>query len=224
MSIGILSGMGAAAGAHFYSNLVKTWQRNGATKDSDFPEVVLYNFPFNGTDSNGVASVDHFLSDLQFGIQKLNDWGVECIVITCNTAHSYLNQIQSKAEILNMVDIVQNKLEGVKFGVLCSRTARQEDLYSKASYYLESESDQSLLDSIIQRGIIGRITETDTINLLSMVTEMLDRGADSVVLGCTELPMFFTGSMAEIYGTEVKECIIDAGSCVIEKLLERKIS
>jgi aspartate racemase len=222
MSIGILSGMGAAAGAYFYSSLIREYQRRGAHKDSDFPEVFLYNLPFNGTSENGIESEDRFISDLQKGVALLNNYGVSYIVITCNTAHSYLDRLDSQASFVNMVKLAQDECKGYSFGVICSRTAREMNLYSQATFHVTDEQ-QILVDSIIQHEIEGTYPEKwyDWNILVSIIVSLVQRGSERIILGCTELPLVLEGKrlFESLYPFPVSN-IIDPGLCVIRELLK----
>jgi aspartate racemase len=216
--IGILSGMGAAAGAHFYSELIKAYQRDGAMKDSDFPEVVLLNIPFNGTDNGGIASETRFIIDLKRGIAKLNYCNVKKIVIVCNTAHFYITELResSRAYIVDMIDLALKECAGHSIGVICSRTAQEDQLYGKSPLYVTAKQ-QVVVDKLIQRAIVGTINSADCQALLDLIFYLLSKGAEKVILGCTELPLIMNYDQVNFMPVED---IVDAGACVIKYLVE----
>lgn len=214
--IGIVSGMGAAAGARMLSLLIKECQRRGAKLDRDFPEIILHNMPSEGLNNEGISDSVKFLNELAHSIKLLNSCGVEVIMIACNTAHLFYDELQrnSKAKILNMVEIACEELEGKSVAVLSSRTTRDTSLYTTAlinkgvKKILEAdEATQNELDMIIENVIAGNDCRVDDF-IMHGIVDRCEIECDVVILGCTELTEIIIG-----------ECI-DPMRKVIEKVLE----
>lgn len=210
-SIGILSGMGAAAGVRFYGLMIKECQRKGAKKDSDFPKIVLYNMPAKGMDAKGVADELIIKDELLEGIALLNSLKVDLIIIACNTVHIYHKFLQkhSSARILNMVEsaIAVCEKNSTKFGVICSATSRDAGLYTKAIQVTRIQ--QNTVDKIIGNVIAGKSKKKDRTDLKKIIASMFNRGAHKIILGCTELPLV----------SPKHKNIIDAGKVVVEEAL-----
>ena len=124
--IGILSGLGAAAGVRFLDMLVKECQNRGASKDSDFPEIVLFNMSSEGMDETGIIKPDIMKEDMLNGISFLDNCQVEVILIACNSVYVYYDYLQdhSFAKIINMPKVAM-KFCGENYGVLCSRSTEK---------------------------------------------------------------------------------------------------
>jgi aspartate racemase len=210
--IGILSGMGAAAGARFYSVLVEECQRLGAKCDSDFPEVVLYNVSSKGMDETGVCDESTLKVDLLAALKHLDACGCELIIMACNTIHIYLRLLQhhTKAEILNMVDLTQQSAMANSVGVVCSRTSRDRGLYLGIQV---TDEQQDEVDAMIGRVIAGysgtAIHARDKMTLMGIIDSLFERGAQRVIIGCTELPLI----------TERRTGTIDPAEIVIRRAL-----
>lgn len=198
--IGIISGIGAAAGARMLVSLIAECQRRGAKRDSDFPEIMLHSMQSEGLDNTGIADEGAFRMELLSSVLTLNRCGVDLIMIACNTAHLYHKELQeiSRAEILNMVDIAAEGLEGKSVAVFSSRTTRDTGLYATAlirqgvQRVIEANDDtQKKIDMIIAHVMAGINTSKDR-ELLSEIVNEYGKNADTVILGCTELPVVLT--------------------------------
>jgi len=217
--IGIIGGMGAAAGARIYQMLIKECQKNGAQLDQDFPEVILHNIPTKGLDQHGIADHAVLRRELIASIDMLNTFGVELIMIACNSAHVHHRYLQdkSKTQILNMVNIaVESVGAATRVGIISSSTTRESKLYEDAlnardiTAVLTTTEQQQTVDALIEKAIRGRITDKHRQKLFYIIRSMIRRGADEVILGCTELPLI---------GNPFGLCI-DAG----EKMIERAVA
>lgn len=208
--------MGAAAGAYFYDTLIKECQKNGATKDNDFPEIFLHNVPTQGLDKHGVSNSMILIRELVNSIEILNRCGAEIIMLACNSAHvhhQYL-QMMSKAQILNMVTITVDSIGvATRVGVISSESTKSSRLYEDIlgmrgiNVIQTTPEQQQMVDGMIEKAISGRINDKHRQKLAYIMRSMLRRGADEIILGCTELPLI---------GNPFGLCI-DAGKKMIEK-------
>jgi len=183
--IGILAGMGAAAGVLFYDLIVKECQKRGAVCDSDFPEMIIYNLNSEAMDKTGVTDIEVLKKQLLKGIKLLNWAECETILIACNSAYICYDYLQenSVAKILNMPKITMLKCPE-NYGVICSRFSRQHFIYSGLQ---TTDNEQDKADCLIQNVISGKNNPKDLTDLYMIVKSLFDRGAEKVVLGCTEL-------------------------------------
>lgn len=197
--IGIVSGLGAAAGAHLYTQLVKACQKKGAKRDCDFPEVFLHGIQSEGLDKHGISDFDTLRMELLDSIARLNGCGADVIIIACNTAHIFLKELQeaSRAKILNMIEIASTGTGEGPVGIISSATTRFEGIYEKTLSKQKVpclhvyDYQQVILDSIIERVISGQNEVWDQEEVFSIIESLKDRGATKVILGCTELPLVF---------------------------------
>ena len=96
--IGILGGMGTAAGLHFTRVLVES--NVGARNDHDHPAFLLYSEPgipsrveaFAGRQPSPVGAIVRMLEQMQQA-------DVDFAVMVCNTAHIYFDEIRSRSPI-----------------------------------------------------------------------------------------------------------------------------
>jgi aspartate racemase len=197
--IGILSGMGAAAGVHVLDLLIAECQRRGARADKDFPEILLYNLPASGMNEKGVTDENAIRVELLGGVKLLNEAGCRFIIIACNTVHVYREMLQRKSDalILDMPTAAIRTCAGLmKIGVLSSRTTRETGLYEKAIKKMlgaeclqVSECEQGAVDMMIGHIIAGTVEGRHEIALQSIISDLVAAGAEKVILACTELPL-----------------------------------
>lgn len=214
--IGIIGGMGAAASARFYNILVKECQSMGAVKDSDFPEVIIHSIPTKGISEIGIANKKILINDLERSVKLMEREKVDLILIACNTAHFFIEHLRSltKIYIVDMVRLSVLECAGSKkVGLLSTRSTRDLGIYNREfekigiQLMTASEKQQRLLDQIIADITSG---DKSKYSLDELIQEMMNDDAEKVILGCTELPLAYTGQSKKV---------IDSGENAIKQML-----
>ena len=210
--IGILGGMGAAATFNFYERLVRYCRWLGARTDQDFPETVIYSLRPSGWNETGVVNEKAALCSMIRGIHALNLSDVDLIVMACNTAHLYIETLRqfSSVPIWNMVEETVRSLDGIKYGVLCSKTSADRKLYGDAVY--PGKTTQFALERVIGRVLCCEHGADDVDVVEGAIRRLLEDGAEKVVIGCTEL------SAVSCAGVRVVD-VVDAIDVIIERVL-----
>jgi len=197
--LGILGGMGPAASAEFVTRLVA---QTPATCDQEHIPFVLWNNPQVPDRSTSLRNEDDRpLPFLLQGVQVLKAVGCDLIVIPCNTAHFWYDEmIKLKVPIVHIVDSVADALRdaGVDsgtIGVMGTQATVELGLYQ---YKLNKGGWNCIvptkdeMDTLVQPAIdlikAGRVLEAQ-LPIMKVVHSLIDRGAQAVVLGCTELPL-----------------------------------
>jgi len=205
--LGILGGMGPAASAEFVSRLI---QKTPAICDQDHIPFVLWNEPRIPDRSTSMQSGDNLpLPWLQEGIKGLKHAGCDRIVIPCNSAHFWYSQLSKLGvPILHIVDSVAEELEnlnlsGKKIGIIGTQGTIESGLYQ---YHLNRLGWECIVPC--KEEMVGLVTPA--INLIKAnkfrepqmllmraMHSLIDRGAEAIVLGCTELPLVIRLSSEE---------------------------
>ena len=134
--------------------------------------------------------------------------GATHIVIPCNTAHARLAEIQQGVEvpILDMIrlavdDLVNRHGRGRRVGLLATVGTINERVYERtageavAEWVLPAPGEQSRVSAAILAVKVGRFDEALQ-EVLDVTRHLGARGADVVVVGCTELSMCYEGLAA----------------------------
>ncbi len=209
-TIGVLGGMGAAASANFYQAVVKIAQEQyHATEDTDFPPMFIYNYPLTGFGETGFLDEEAVKLQLIKGVQKMQDIGVDFIVIPCNTVHFFLKEMQQNISIpiISILEVTAQNVEKnlyKKVGILSSRSTKEYKLYENivknkgVDVVLTNDDEQSLVDTIIGHVIAGTQDMNDVQILNNIIMRFKQEGAESVILGCTELPLAISQKDSEL--------------------------
>ncbi|HLD83314.1 MAG TPA: amino acid racemase [archaeon] len=219
--IGILGGMGPEATAELYKRIVNVCQfKYGAIKDSDFPEMFIYNLPL--PDILGDAEDREAIRELiNASFRKLKGAGSDFIAVPCNTVFDYIGPSSTKLPVLNIVEeaLRECKRLGVKTAGLVStgNTARR-GLYSAFSSGIEirplSGQTQERVDTIILNVLAGRKAIEDREYLKALSVQFADEGCDAVILGCTELPLLVSQEDMELRTIDTLQVL--AEMCVLK--------
>jgi len=140
-------------------------------------------------------------------ISYISHAGAEFAAIASNTPHIVFDEIKNKSPIpiLSIVEATSNKAQkmGLKTpGLMGTKLTMESDFYKKSfaergmSVVVPAEPEQELIQqklfSEIELGIFKDSTRND---LLSIVKRMVKEDKiDSLILGCTELPLILTES------------------------------
>jgi len=196
--LGILGGMGPAASAEYVARLVK---QTPASCDQEHIPFVLWNNPQIPDRSTSLRNEDDRpLPFLLEGIQILKAARCDLIVIPCNTAHFwYDDMVKLKVPIVHIVDSVADALRDVNvtgtIGVMGTQATVELGLYqyklNKAGWSCIVPSKEEM-DTLVQPAI-NLIKSGDMSRAYDMFMIVIDsliaRGATAVVLGCTEIPL-----------------------------------
>jgi len=195
--LGILGGMGPAASAEYITRLVA---QTPATCDQEHIPFVLWNEPRTPDRSTSLRNGDNRpLPYLLQGIQVLKDAGCNFVVIPCNTAHFWYDElIKFRIPIIHIVDSVAYSLcdadvNNGTIGIMGTQATIELGLYQN---HLTDWNciipTQEEMDNIVQPAIdlvkAGDMIKSHTM-LMSVVDSLIARGAKAVVLGCTEIPL-----------------------------------
>jgi len=206
--LGVLGGMGPLASAHF---MLRLTQLTPATRDQDHIPTVLWSDPRVPDRTNGrLGGGADPLPFLLRGIAGLRRAGCGAIVIPCNTAHGWYEEMQAEAgcPILHIVDAAAAELRrlgiaGGAIGVMGTQGTLDMRLYQDRlgrqgwDCLTPTPAEmQRLVTPAIALVKANRVA--DAYAPLAEAAQLLTaRGASAVVLGCTEIPLGLQAGPAE---------------------------
>jgi aspartate racemase len=198
--LGVLGGMGPLASAQFMLCLTLL---TPAERDQDHIPAVLWSDPRvpDRTAARLAGGTDP-LPALLRGIRGLEAAGCGAIAIPCNTAHGWFDAMQAttRLPILHIVDAAAAELArlGVlrgKVGVMGTAGTLAMRLYQErleARGYACLVPEPVEMERLVTPGIAlvkaNRVTEAYA-PLAEAARTLAARGAQAVVLGCTEIPL-----------------------------------
>jgi aspartate racemase len=137
---------------------------------------------------------------------RLRDAGSELLVMPCNTAQAFLPDLE-RAVGLPFVPWVETvvgeagRVGAAPVGVLATAGTLQVDLYggplrARGVAYLEPTPAETevVMRSIYEFKATGRASRASRAALVSVASALHERGARSLLLACTELPLIIPSS------------------------------
>jgi len=128
--------------------------------------------------------------------------------------HKVAPQIQSSISVplIHMVDSVAKEIQKRKMnkvGLLGTIFTMEEDFYSKKlleDYSIETvipqEQDRQEVSRVIYQELCcGIINKESKQKYLDVIDEMKSRGAQGVILGCTEIPLMLSEASLPLFNT-----------------------
>ena len=213
--IGILGGMGTQAGLDFCNKLAMI---NRGKIDQEYPLFILYNksnIPGrpesikeqkkNSSDKlanpKALKKYNKVLTSLINGCNSLQKSGCKFIVIPCNTAHYWYNDLQKKIKvpILNMPKEVflhtkKTCKKNSKIGLLATEGTLKTGVYNKffdKDFELVKPKNKMQLSSVnkaIKFVKMGKIKEAEKA-IKPAINYLIKINCKKIILGCTELPI-----------------------------------
>lgn len=199
--IGLLGGMGPYASAYFYKLLLdKSRDFYRAKNNNDYPEILVDSVPIPDfiSDTRNLKKAREILSER---VKKMNNYGVNVLGMTCNTAHILYKDLAklSEVEFVSIIDAVSEKVKDLglkRVGLLATQTTIFQGLYrealSKTGIFCVNTDlrIQLLHEKIIRNVIAGK--EVQTKQLVNQVEKFIKReNLEGIILGCTEMPLIF---------------------------------
>jgi aspartate racemase len=191
--------MGPEATASFYARLIAS---TPARCDQEHLHVIIDADP--GVPDRTAALLGEGESPLprmRAAIQRLVSAGVQLIAIPCNTAHAWLPDLREGVQVplLDMVEetvaeVARELSAGAAVGLMATTGTARSGLYAGAlaRQGLEllplDEDHQNQIMGAIGRIKAGRRGEARD-PLLAVARMLIDRGAQAIILGCTEIPL-----------------------------------
>ncbi len=233
--LGVMGGMGPAAAMQFSEYMVRFNER--AERDQDHVRMLVD----QATDipdrtgailAGGPSPVEEMLASLR----RLAAAGADEIVMTCNTAHHFFPKIQEAIErehldvdLIHIVDATMKLLDrhapgARRIGLLATSGTVQAGIYQRRAEGREWVVPEAAMQERVMAGIYqgvkaGRI-EFGREELLAAAEHLARKGADAILLACTEIPLVLqTGDIQDGSGRTLP--LIDTLEAQAREAIER---
>jgi aspartate racemase len=196
--IGILGGMGTQAGLDFCNKLSKL---NRGKIDQKYPLFILYNKSNVPGRPENINKYNKVLHSLIKGCLLLQKSKCKFIVIPCNTAHYWYDDLQQKIKIpiISMPKVVfleakKKCKKSSKIGILATEGTLKTGVYNKffdKSFKLINPNkflQKNSVNKAIKYVKMGKIKEAE-IAIKAAINYLVKAKCKKIILGCTELPI-----------------------------------
>jgi aspartate racemase len=199
-TIGLVGGMTPESTVSYYEEIIQLYEHY--FDDYAFPEIIVYSVSFQSYvdwmyDENWQKIADS-LSQI---IASLYQAGADFALLATNTMHNVFSELAQKASIplLSIIDataevIVKKDIHTV--GLLGTRFTMQKTFYKNGlneyniNTLVPEMRDQKIIDQVIfeelGKGIIRKESKEQ---YLRIIDKLYKKGAQGIVLGCTEIPL-----------------------------------
>lgn len=199
--IGILGGMGPMATADLFTKII---QHTPASCDQEHIRIIIDNHPQIPSRADAILrGAESPLLHLIESAKVLENAGATFIIMPCNTAHFWHQQIQDAVKI-PLLHIIENAAAQIKaehhdlsgkIMLLATDGTVKTKMYQAAfaaqgmELLIPEDSDQTIVDWAISQVKAGQI------GLHEQFSQLLDKyaatGVKAFIGGCTEVPLLF---------------------------------
>jgi len=200
-TIGMLGGMSWESTASYYKAI------NEGVRDTlgglHSAKICMYSVDFDKIEKlqhqGDWHATAEILSQAALGVEK---GGADFLLICTNTMHKVAEEIESAISIpiLHIADATGAKLkrDNVKrVGLLGTRFTMEEDFYKgrltekfNIEVIVPDLDEQDIVHNVIYTELcLGKIREQSLLKYLDIIHSLRDKGAEAVILGCTEIAL-----------------------------------
>lgn len=165
----------------------------------NFSQCIIYSLNFGDVQER---SWENSFELLLNACNSLKRSGVDALVLCANTAHLFADDLEAKVK-LPIIHIGTETAKAVKqkglvtVGLLGTKFTMEREFYRKkleenglTVLVPEKQETRDYVQHTVKqelgRGIINPNTR---LNYISIVKDLVERGAEGIILGCTEIPM-----------------------------------
>lgn len=199
--IGIVGGLGPESTIDYYKGIINALRQRQVGLST--PELIIYSADVSKLlELVEAKEWDNLVDWLAKMVNALHSAGAEFVIIGSNTPHIVFDKVESRSPIpmLNIIDETCKRALSLgvkKPGLIGTKFTMESDFFQKVFQNVgisiivpvkdEQQYIHNKLISEIEFGIIENSTRQE---LLSIIKRMIDEDSiDSLILGCTELPM-----------------------------------
>jgi aspartate racemase len=200
-TIGLIGGMSWESSAEYYRIINETVKKSMGGLHS--AKCIMYSVDFGEIveihEDGRWDEVGEILSDIAMTLEK---GGADFIVICTNTMHKLAETIQPRISIplLHIADATGEKISerGMKtVGLLGTKFTMEEAFYKnrlKEHFNIDTliprKEERAAVNTIIYDELcVGVFNESSRTTMKNIIQSLVDRGAEGIILGCTEIPL-----------------------------------
>jgi len=199
--IGLIGGISWVSTADYYKLINQGI--NEKMGDLNFSECLLYSFNYADIKKNNENNDwDSTFKMLLKGSQFLKAGGAEAIILCANTMHLIADKLEEAID-LPIIHIATETAKEIqkqnlkKVGLLGTKFTMELDFFKDKliaqgieAIIPESENDKDFIHTTIFEELgKGLVTPETKKRYLEIVNELIKRGAEGIILGCTEIPL-----------------------------------
>ena len=166
-------------------------------------KCILYSVDFAEVEKlQHLGDWDELTRLMKDAARKLEGAGADFVIICTNTMHKMADEVQEviRIPILHIVDVTAEAIRAnreKRVGLLGTKFTMEQDFYKGrlrdkhgVEVVIPGEEERQVVHDILYSELcMGEIKELSKGKFKSVIQNLVDRGAQSVILGCTEIPL-----------------------------------
>ena len=199
-TIGLIGGTTWLSTIEYYRIINETVKEKLGKSHS--ARCILYSINFEETVLQNQGRWDVISKSFIDITKKLENAGADFLIICANTMHKIADDIENNANIpiIHIADVTAEKIieRGLsKVGLLGTSYTMEEDFYKerlKEKFNIETiipeKNERDLINKIILNELTqGKIIQSSKQRYLEIIENLIDKKAEGIILGCTEIPL-----------------------------------
>ena len=207
--IGILGGLTPESTVTYYQHIFRRYEE--LYGDLSYPEMVIYDVSFQRFEDwmskEDWESIEEALLD---GLKRLAAAGSDFAVIATNTMHILFEKLQARSSIplISIVDATAEAINGgclKVVGLLGTRFTMEKPFYIEGlkkhgiDTIVPNKEERDYINKVVFGELSRGILLTESRNgYLEIINSLVERGAQGIVLGCTEIPILVTQEYTDV--------------------------
>jgi aspartate racemase len=204
-TIGLIGGTGWVSTLEYYRLINE--ETNKQLGGHNAARCILYSFNYADINECNLREdpegVYNFVLDAAI---KLKNASADCLVLCANTLHQYADRLveEVKLPVIHIADAtaVEIKKQGLStIGLLGTKFTMEMDFYTKKlseaglSSVVPEKSERLFIHNTIMNELLKEIFKPESKKrFLDIINDLEQKGAQGIVLGCTEIPLLIKQS------------------------------
>lgn len=200
-TIGLIGGMSWESSVDYY-RIINEETRNilGGSHSS---KCLMYSFDFHEIEElQNKNSWEELTEEMVLQADNLKKAGADFIVICTNTMHIMAPDIEKRTglKVLHIADVTGEEIKRKSIGkvaLLGTKFTMEGSFYKKVlkdkhdiDVVIPNDEDREVIHNIIYNELVRGIIKDDSRQkYIKIIDKLMDKGAEGVVLGCTEIPL-----------------------------------
>ena len=200
-TIGLIGGMSWESSLEYYRIINETTkQKLGGFHSS---RSILYSVDFEEIERlQHQGRWDELTKIMIIAAQSLENAGAELVVICTNTMHKMADDVQASIRIpvLHIADATAKEIQLQHLhtvGLLGTKFTMEQDFYRGRltqkfglRVLIPADDDREIVHKVIYDELcLGQAKESSRTEFIRIINNLVQRGAQGIVLGCTEIPL-----------------------------------
>jgi aspartate racemase len=199
-TIGLVGGTGWISSAEYYRIINE--EINKRSGGIDFARCILYSVNYAEIDAfnkqNNIEGVYNLISDAAL---KLVGSGADFIILCANTLHQFVEKLEQEIDIpiIHIAEAAADEMtrkKMSKIGLLGTKQTMEMDFYKSRlkergiDTMVPDLNDRDFIQKTISDELLkGVFSDDSRYRFIEISRKLNKRGADGIVLGCTEIPL-----------------------------------